>query len=89
MYTSFDPDKNTRNIRERNLSFERVLEESVYVREDLRKNYPERRFVATGCLAARLHIVCFSPLDNGIRVISFRKANTREVFEYERRIAND
>jgi uncharacterized protein len=55
----------------------------------LRKNYPERRFVATGWLAARLHIVCFSPLDNGVRVISFRKANAREVFEYERRIAND
>ena len=40
MYTSLDPDKNARKIRQRNLSFERVLEfdwESACVREDLRK----------------------------------------------------
>ena len=29
--------------------------------------------------AQRLHVLCFTPVPGGIRVISFRKANLREV----------
>jgi len=31
----------------------------------------------------RLHVLCFTPVVNGIRVISFRKANKREIKDYE------
>ena len=57
--------------------------QSALVHEDTRKVYPERRFVAVGWLDERLHVLCFSPLANGLRVISFRKANLREQRAYE------
>ncbi|MGH8706656.1 MAG: hypothetical protein ACREVD_01195 [Burkholderiales bacterium] len=31
----------------------------------------------------RLHVLCFVRIPDGIRVISLRKANRREVLEYE------
>ncbi len=86
MRIEYDPAKNARNIRERGLSFERTSEfewDSARVEEDRRKPYPERRYVATGWMAGRLYVLCFTPITNGIRVISFRKANKREVASYE------
>ncbi len=40
--------------------------------------------MAVGFLDKHLHVLCFTPLPLGIRVISFRKANKREVRDYER-----
>ncbi len=40
--------------------------------------------VGVGCLNGRLHMLCFIPTHGGIRVISFRKANDREVRKYGR-----
>lgn len=78
--------KNEANVHSRNLSFDRVTEfdfESARILQDTRRNYPEPRFVAVGFLDARLHVLCFTPIAGGIRVISFRKANAREVKNYE------
>lgn len=86
MEVSYDPAKNARNIAERDLSFDRVVDfdfETAKIHEDIRKPYPEPRFVAIGWLDARLHVLCFSPTATGIRVISFRKANSREKRSYE------
>lgn len=86
MLIDFDPAKNDTNIRERGLPFERASDfdfDRAIVWRDARKPYPEARFVALGFLDARLHVLCFTPIDGGIRVISFRKANTREVEDYE------
>jgi uncharacterized DUF497 family protein len=55
-------------------------------KEDQRKNYPEQRIIAVGYLEGRLHVLCFSETDFGIRVISFRKANKREEKSYEKEI---
>ncbi len=85
MLIEFDPAKSERNRRERGLSFGRVAEfdwETAVYSEDTRKNYPERRFVALGYLGDRLHVVCFAEIPGGIRVISFRKANEREIRRY-------
>ncbi len=85
MYISFDPAKNERNIRERGLSFELAAEfefETARVEVDLRREYSETRYVALGLLRARLHVLCFTETIEGIRVISFRKANNREVKRY-------
>ncbi len=38
----------------------------------------EDRVVGIGYVGRRLHVLCFIPTHNGIRVISFRKANDRE-----------
>ncbi|WP_082879729.1 BrnT family toxin [Methylomonas methanica] len=92
MIIEFDPAKNARNILERGLSFERVADfdwSSAIATEDVRKEYPERRFVAAGYLNDRLHILCFTPISGGIRVISFRKANLRESRKYGKTITVD
>jgi uncharacterized DUF497 family protein len=89
MKITFDPAKNARNIAERDLPFERAAEldwASAVIVEDKRNPYPERRFVAVGYLDERLHILCFTPVSGGIRVISFRKANLRESRRYGKEI---
>jgi len=89
---TFDTSKNARNISERQLPFTRAAEikwESAVFKEDVRKNYPERRYIAIAYLDKRLHVLCFSETDLGIRVISFRKANQREGLEYEEKIATN
>ena len=86
MHVEFGPVKNEKNIRIRGLSFERAAAfdfDTAIIAQDTRKDYPEVRYVAIGFLAARLHVLCFTPAEGGIRVISFRKANPREVNSYE------
>lgn len=85
MRIEYDPAKNEENIRERGLSFDAAAEfdfATAVVAEDTRKGYGEARYVALGYVGARLHVLCFTPRDGAIRVISFRKANDREVVRY-------
>ena len=85
MKVDFDPIKNERNIKERRLSFERAAEvdfDTALVLPDTRKAYGETRYIALCYLDRRLHVLCFTETDSGIRVISFRKANTREAKRY-------
>lgn len=88
MHIEFDANKNDANIRDRDrgLSLGRAADfdfDSAIIKRDMCKAYPEVRYVAVGFLDARLHVLCFTPIDGGIRVISFRKANQREVRDYE------
>jgi hypothetical protein len=80
---TYDPAKNERNIRERSLSFERAADFDFstaliagYVRNG------ELRRIAVGYLDKRLHLLCYKPERNGIRVISFRRTNKREARLY-------
>ena len=79
MEITFDPAKNERNRRERRLGFPEAADfdfaSANYEREE---RNGEHRVVAVGYLKKRLHVLCFIPTRNGIRVISFRKANDRE-----------
>lgn len=88
MKITFDPVKNERNIRERGLPFHLVEGfdwDSALVEEDARKPYQETRYVTIGFIGGRLFVVIFTPAaDEGVRVISFRKANQREVKRYEK-----
>ena len=86
MRIDFDPAKNAKNIMERGLSFEHVTEfdfETAQFAIDNRHNYGETRYRALGFLAHRLHALVFVEIVGGIRVISFRKANKRELKYYE------
>ena len=58
-----------------------VWEEALVI-EDNRKNYGERRFLAFGPIGDRLHCVAFSLRGENIRIISLRRANSREVARY-------
>jgi len=87
MKIEFDLTKSEANRINRGLPFDRVGDfewRSAMFTEDKRFDYPERRFVAVGFLDSRLHVICFTPISGGIRVISFRKANSREVNRYEK-----
>ncbi len=82
----FDSAKNARNIVDRGLSFEQVAEfdfEGAIFSVDTRHEYGETRYRALGFLDGRLHALVFVETLKGIRVISFRKANKREVRYYE------
>ena len=85
MKIDFDPIKNEKNIRERGIPFERVAEvdfNTALVFPDTRKEYGETRYIALCYLDQRLHVLCFTETETGIRVISFRKANEREAKRY-------
>ncbi len=86
MQITFDPAKNARNVAERGLSFEMVSQfdfDTAVIWIDARKQYPEVRISALGMLESRVYALVFTETSNGIRVISFRKANKREVKRYE------
>ena len=92
MIIEFDSVKSQRNAVERNLSFERANEvdlEAALISRDERQNYGEDRYVALCHLDKRLHVLCFTENIRGIRLISFRKANKREVLHYEKKQATD
>jgi uncharacterized protein len=87
MRIEFDPAKSEKNARSRRLPFSAVADfdfDTAVVVEDRRHSYPERRFVAIGYIADRLHVMCFTHTPDGIRVISLRKANKREIKTYEK-----
>lgn len=86
MEITFDPAKNARNIELRGLPFELVVSfefETALFSPDQRKDYGEVRIRALGWLNERLHALVFVETRHGIRVVSFRKANKREVNIYE------
>lgn len=86
MEIEFDTNKDEANIRLRGLSFERVVNfdfETAVYRQDSRRDYGETRIRTLGFLDGRLHALVFTETSKGIRVISFRKANKREVKTYE------
>ena len=88
MEITYDRTKNTENIRNCNLSFEQVVDfdfETASFTIDKRKNYGEIRRCAIGYLGNRLHALIFTETLKGIRVISFRKANKREIANYEQK----
>ena len=92
MDITYDPAKNERNIRERGLSFELAVDfyfgTAVQTVDD-RREYGEVRWIALGYLGSRLHVLCYTETGTGIRVISFRRANAREVKRYEKTQAAD
>lgn len=86
MDITYDPAKSGRNIIDRGLSFARVAEfdfgTAIFVVDD-RRDYGEVRYRGLGFVGDRVHALVFTETATGIRVISFRKANRREVQVYE------
>ena len=86
MEIDFDPAKNARNASDRGLPFDRAADfdfETAVFQVDTRRDYGEIRHRALGLLDGRVHALVFVETAKGIRVISFRKANKREVRRYE------
>ena len=85
MEIEFDPDKNERNKAVRGFGFDRVADfdfDTALIQIDDRRDYGELRYTALGLIEGRIYALVFKETDPGIRVISFRKANRREVRKY-------
>jgi len=85
MAFTFDPEKSARNVADRGLSFdlvERLEWETALVVEDIRKDYGETRLQVLALMDGRLYAAVVTPRGEDLRVISFRKANRREVIRY-------
>jgi uncharacterized DUF497 family protein len=84
----FDPVKDAANVKRRGLAmrFAALLFEGPFIEEeDRRTDYGETRIVATGPIAEfgdRLFIVIYAWRGGRRRIISFRKANDREIRKY-------
>ena len=85
MKITYDPKKSAKNVAERGLSFDLAADldwtEAIFD-EDTRKDYGERRFCVLAPLDDRLHAAAITLRGEAIHVISFRKANSREVTQY-------
>lgn len=81
MELEWDEEKRRRNLRERGLDFADVVRfefEGALTEQDIRFDYGEPRFVSTGYLDGRIHVLCWTMRAGRLRVISLRKANERE-----------
>ena len=89
----FDSVKDARNEDQRGLTFRfaaLIFEGPFVEEEDRRDDYGETRIVATGPIAEfgdRIFVVVYTWRDGRRRIISFRKANDREIRKYRTGIA--
>ena len=84
---TWDEEKRLANLAKHAVDF-RDLEDLNWRRalifEDRRRDYGETRLIAIAPLGARLHVVVYVERSGERRIISARKANSREVVFYER-----
>jgi uncharacterized DUF497 family protein len=79
---SWDEAKRKSNLRKHGLDFADaciVLEGNPHTAEDTRFHYDERRYNAYGYSHTNLVCVTYMERNNGIRIISFRRATRREI----------
>jgi uncharacterized DUF497 family protein len=85
MRITFDTTKNNRNVAERGLPFQLVADlewDTAVSVEDTRKDYGESRVRVLALLDGRLHVAVITQRADATHVISFRKANKKEVKWY-------
>lgn len=82
---SFNPDKDAANHAKHGVSLAlaaRLEWESALTWPDTRRAYGEFRQCALGYIGQRLYFVAYVERGEGLRIISLRKANAREVQRY-------
>ena len=88
MRIEFDPDKDAINQKKHGVSLsaaENFDWGGALYYLDQRNRYGEWRVIAVGFVSSRLHYMVFTDRCGVPRIISLRKANSKEVREYERR----
>jgi len=90
MELQWDEAKNRANIRKHGFDFgdaEEMFQGALLVEPDTREDYEERRWRGIGMIGGRVVQVVFCELGpEAIRIISLRKATSRERQEYEKAI---
>ena len=87
MNFEWDENKRITNLKKHGVDFvaaSRLWNSPMLVVEDTRSNYQEQRWLGMGLLEKRVMIIVYTKRRNTIRIISFRKANKREVKYYEK-----
>jgi len=85
----WDDDKKQSNLAEHGLSFEDaadVFSGPSVTNEDARREYGEQRFITLGQLDGRTVVIAHTPRGENTRIISMRKANSREQENYQERL---
>ena len=91
MRITFDPAKDRSNLSKHGISLAlaaRLEWDTVIAGPDRRRDYGEPREIGYGLIGERLHRVVFVRRGGWLRIISFRKANRREVVRYVRHAQN-
>lgn len=81
MQITFDEEKRRKTLSERGLDFadaNKIFDGPEFTQRDDRYRYPEPRFQTYGLLDDRLVMIAWTPIEDGIRVISMRRCNDRE-----------
>lgn len=81
----WDDAKRTTNTAHHKVDFEDIEKaawDSARYLPDLRRNYQEGRILAYLLIGDRLHAMIFTIRKSGIRIISLRRANNREIDRY-------
>ena len=80
----YDEAKNKSNIEKHGVSFPSAkLMVLARYKLDTRKDYKETRFIITGYIMGKLFVMIATQRSDKLRIISLRKANSREVKTYE------
>jgi uncharacterized DUF497 family protein len=89
MNFEWDDDKSNACYRTRGFDFAYAAfafaDPDRIIRQDNRFSYGEDRYELIGRIENRLFVLIYTPRHGGIRIISARKANLREVKRYENR----
>lgn len=86
----WDPAKEAQNIDERGLDFttaSRIWGSPLVEKLDQRRDYGETRIIATGVSDASILVVVYTWRGERRRIISARKANSRERQRFQNEIA--
>ncbi len=79
----FDPAKDEANIAKHGISLARADELKVLaILEDDRFDDGEQRFRAFGLIDGQFHCLVFAERDDGLRIISLRRAHQKEMQRY-------
>lgn len=88
----WDEKKSTENLLKHGLAFEDaeiVFSGQCVTFEDARYDYGEQRFITLGALEGRVVVIAHTPRGDRTRIISMRKANSREQKAYQERLEKD
>ena len=88
----WDETKQRVNLSKHGLSFEDaalVFAGPCLTFEDKRYKYGEDRYLTLGLLAGRVVVIAHTPRGQDTRIISMRKANSREQKIYQERLGAD
>ncbi len=85
MKYEWDESKRADNLEKHGVDFAKAQAfewDSALVTLDTRQDYGESRYRAYGFIGDRVYVLAYTERSSAIRIISFRKANRREILLY-------